>query len=617
MDAGKRLALRAGYRNAGAVEFLYEPAARRFSFLQMTPRLQVEHPVTEAVTGLDLVKLQLHVAAGGRLEGDPPAPSGHAIEARLSAEDPALGFVPAPGRLVHLQLPTGPGLRVDTGVAEGDRIPAEFDPLIGKLIAWGSDRAEALARLHRGLADTVAIVDGGTTNQGFLLELADRPEMRAGEIDIGWLDRLYLSGGTCGRHGDLALLQAAIELSDRDIADDRARFYALARRGRPQASDALSRTYELRHRGESYRLAVSQIAPDRYRVTIDGQSVKLSARRLGAHERRLELPGRTHRTLTSIQGEDLVVEVDGVPHRVSRDDGGIVRSPGPALVVSLPVSPGDIVDPGDVVAVVEAMKMESSLTAPFRGRVKRVLVGENVHVAAQAPLVALEALERGPQAPLGERLSFAPLMALGEAAPDPCRENLRRMEWLLLGYDIGVPEVQRMIADLHGQCADLLACDPALIPGEHRLLGMFADLRALSRPQRVDQEPGAELLPSPQEHLHAWLRSLDARAEGLPTGSRPHFGGRSCTTESTASSGRPRWRRRATGCSSHSSGPRSRAPRSLRSWTVGSRMLISSSGTWAWSSARSSTGSQSRSRDAIRSSRTSPGRFASAISTSR
>ena len=517
MEAARRLAIRAGYRNAGTVEFLYQPTARRFTFLEFNARLGVEHPVTEAVTGLDLVKLQLHIAAGGRLDGDPPPASGHAIEARLCAEDPALGFVPAPGRLVHLRLPTGPGLRIDTGVIEGDRIPAVFDSMIGKLIAWGRDRDEALARLRRALADTVTVVDGGTTNQGFLLDLLDRPEVRTGAVDTGWLDRLYVSGGTVPvRYGDLALLQAAIELADQDAADDRARFYALARRGRPQASDVLSRTYELRHRGQSYRLAVSQIAPDRYRVTIDGQSVELSARRVGAHERRLELPGRTHRTLTSMQGEDLVVEVDGVPHRVSRDDGGIVRSPSPALVVSLPVSPGDIVDPGDVVAVVEAMKMESSLTAPFRGRVKRVLAGENVHVAAHTPLVALEAIEHREEAAPGERVLLASLTAPVGAAPDPCQENLRRMEWLLLGYDIGTAEVERMVADLHGQCADLLACDPALIPGEDRLLGMFADLRALSRPHRVEQEPGSELVPSPQEHLHAWLRSLDTQAEGLP-----------------------------------------------------------------------------------------------------
>ncbi len=518
MSAAERLAQDAGYRGVGTIEFFYDPEARRCYFAGVSAWL--EHAVTEAVTGLDLVKLQLHLAAGGRLQADPPPPVGHAIEARLRAEDPALGFAPTPGRLAHLRLPTGPGVRVDTGVIEGDGIPAEFDPMICKLTAWGSDRSEALARLHRALGDTVVVLDGGTTNQGFLLELLDHPKLWAGEVDRGWLDRLSVTGGTLpARHGDVALLQAAIELSDQDAADDRARFYAFARRGRPQAAGALSRTYELRHRGERYRLAVSQIAPDRYRVTLDRQSIELMVRRLGPHERRVELLGRTHRTLSSSQGDDLLIEVDGVPHRVSRDDGGIVRAPSPALVVSIPVCPGEIVEAGDVVVVAEAMKMESSLTAPFRGRVKRVLVGENVHVAAQAPLVVLEPIEQPAPTTPGERLSFVSLTPSAAAAPDPCRENLRRMEWLVLGYDIDAAEVRRTIDDLHGQCSDLLSCDPALIPGEHRLLGMFADLRAVSRPHHGDQDvgpPSSESLQSPQEHLHAWLRSLDADTEALP-----------------------------------------------------------------------------------------------------
>lgn len=515
-DAARRLALGAGYCGAGTLEFVYDPEPRRFSLVNVSA--WPEYAVAEAVTGLDLVKLQLLLAAGGRLEGDPPAPIGYAVETHLRAEDATLGFAPAPGRLVHLRLPTGPGLRVDAGAIEGDDIPAKLDPLICKLIAWGSDRDEALARLRRALADTVAVLDGGTTNQGFLLELLDRPETRRGWVDTGWLDRLYLTGGTLPvRHGDIALLQAAIELANQDAADDRARFYAFARRGLPQAAGALSRTYELRHRGQSYRLAVSQIAPERDRVTVDRQSVELVVRRLGPHERRLELLGRTHRTLTSSRGDDLLVEVDGVPHRISRDNVGLVRTPGPALVVSITVSPGDIVEAGDVIAVAEAMKMESSLTAPFRGRVKRVFVGENVHVAAQTPLVALEPIERPAQTTPGERLSFVPLTPSPDAAPDPCRENLRRMEWLVLGYDIDAAEVRRTIDDLHGQCSDLLTCDPALIPGEHRLLGMFADLRAVSRPDRADPEPEPEFLHSPQEHLHAWLRSLDAQAEGLPS----------------------------------------------------------------------------------------------------
>ncbi|MGZ6672319.1 MAG: ATP-binding protein, partial [Solirubrobacteraceae bacterium] len=362
MEAARRLALRAGYRNAGTVEFLYEPDTGRFSFMEVNARLQVEHPVTEAVTGLDLVKLQLMIAAGGRLEGEPPAPTGHAVEARLNAEDPALGFAPAPGRIALLRLPTGPGVRVDTGVAEGDVIPAEFDSMIAKIIAWGEDRDEALARLRRAIADTMVVVDGGTTNQGFLLELLDRPEVRTGEVDTTWLDRLHLGGEIVPmRHADVALVQAAIVLAEEATAADRARFYALARRGRPQADADLVRTVDLRHRGQTYRLAVAQIALGRYRVTVDAEQIEVAIHRVGLHERRLEVRGHAHRTLTSVQDADLVVEVDGVPHRIARDDGGLVRNLAPAVVVSIPVAIGDEVHEGDVVAVVEAMKMESSL----------------------------------------------------------------------------------------------------------------------------------------------------------------------------------------------------------------------------------------------------------------
>ncbi len=443
---------------------------------------------------------------------------GHAIEARLNAEDPALGFAPAHGLLSVLRLPTGPGLRVDTGVAEGDLIPPEFDSMIAKVIAWGRDRDEALARLHRGLADTLVVVDGGTTNQGFLLDLLDRPEVRSGDVDTAWLDRLDLSGeATPARHADVALVQAAIELADEDLAADRARFYAYARRGRPQATAELSRSYELRHRGQSYRLRVAHVAPDRYRVSVDGHQLELETRRIGQHERRLLLPGRSYRTVSSKQENDVLVEVSGVPHRISRDDGGIVRNVAPAVVVSIPVAEGDVVDVGDVVAVVEAMKMESSLVAPFRGRVKQVFVGENVHVGAQAPLLALDPVEEQDAAPSGTRLSFTELAGAAKAViADQCRENLLRMEWLVRGYDVGPAEVDRAIADLHGLCADLLACDPALVPGEHRLLRMFADLGAISSPLPRDEGEDPEQLQGSQEHLHHWLRSLDAESEGLP-----------------------------------------------------------------------------------------------------
>ncbi|MCW2675183.1 MAG: acetyl-CoA carboxylase, biotin carboxylase subunit, partial [Modestobacter sp.] len=137
----------AGYVGAGTVEFLYQPAEKLFTFLEVNTRLLVEHPVTEETTGLDIVKLQLHVAVGGRLDGDPPEEFGHAVEARLNAEDAEQGFAPAPGRVELMRLPAGPGVRVDTGMTVGDVIPPAYDSMIAKVIAWGRDRPEALARL--------------------------------------------------------------------------------------------------------------------------------------------------------------------------------------------------------------------------------------------------------------------------------------------------------------------------------------------------------------------------------------------------------------------------------------------------------------------------------------
>ena len=491
--AARRLALASGYCGAGTVEFLYEPVHRRFSFMEVNARLQVEHPVTEAVTGLDLVKLQLHVAAGRRLTGGPPEPSGHAIEARLNAEDPALGFAPTPGRVQRLELPTGPGLRVDCGVAAGDAIPPEFDSMIAKIIALGRDRDEALARLRRALRSTVAVLEDGTTNRAFLLDILDRPELRAGDIDTTWLDRL--------RHdaepprvpaAHAALVLAAIELADAETATDRASFYALARRGRPHARAESGRTVDLRHRGQAYRIRVWHIGPGRRRLAVDGSVVEVSIEFLSAHERRLMLESDTYHALISHQGADLLIEVEGVSHRVTRDDGGVVRSHGPAVVVALPVQPGDEVATGDVVAVLESMKMELSLTAPFAGRVRQLLVTPNVQVGAHAPLLRLDPLDGAVEPARGERVWFRSSPAAGD---------LQRLEWLLLGYDVPDDEVERMLT------ADLGA-------GEHRLLQLYADLCALARPRR-DADDG-EMARGAQEYLHAFLRSLDTHAEQLP-----------------------------------------------------------------------------------------------------
>jgi len=185
--AGVAAARAASYVNAGTVEFLLAPDGT-FYFLEMNTRLQVEHPVTEAVTGLDLVRLQLVVAARHPLplrQGD-VSPRGHAVECRLYAEDPARDDLPSPGRVGHVSLPEGPGIRVDSGVAAGSEVTVHYDPLLAKIVAWGADRGEAIERMRDALSRTVVL--GVVTNLSRLRAIVEHPAFQAGELDTGFID---------------------------------------------------------------------------------------------------------------------------------------------------------------------------------------------------------------------------------------------------------------------------------------------------------------------------------------------------------------------------------------------------------------------------------------------
>jgi len=182
------LAEKAGYRNAGTLEFLVDAGGNPY-FLEMNTRLQVEHPVTEMVTGLDLVKLQIRIAEGEELpfrQGD-LRQRGHAIECRVYAEDAAQGFLPSPGRIVALRAPSGPGVRDDSGVYEGADVPIHYDPLISKLVAWGADRPEAIARMRRALSEYVVL--GVTTTLPFFDRVLRHPAFVAGDVDTGFIER--------------------------------------------------------------------------------------------------------------------------------------------------------------------------------------------------------------------------------------------------------------------------------------------------------------------------------------------------------------------------------------------------------------------------------------------
>jgi acetyl-CoA carboxylase, biotin carboxylase subunit len=185
--AAVKLARAGGYTNAGTVEFLVD-ADRKFYFLEMNTRLQVEHPVTEMVTSLDLVKLQMRIAAGERIPfgQEDVAIRGHAIECRIYAEDPENNFFPSPGKVLDRRTPAGPGIRLDDGVYVGWTVPNEYDPLLGKLIAWGGDRAEAIARLQRALGEYYT--SGIKTNVTLFQRILASRDFRAGDIYTRWLD---------------------------------------------------------------------------------------------------------------------------------------------------------------------------------------------------------------------------------------------------------------------------------------------------------------------------------------------------------------------------------------------------------------------------------------------
>ena len=520
------LALAAGYRNAGTVEFLYQPADETFAFLEVNTRLQVEHPVTEAVTGVDLVKLQLHVATGGALEGDPPANRGHAIEARLNAEDPERAFAPSPGLVELFTLPSGPGIRVDAGVREADTIPPEYDSMIAKVIALGSDRDEARARLVCALEALDVVVKGGATNRAFLIDTLNRREVVDGTADTGWLDRLVAGENLYNpTHADVALLTAAVEAVNEAEQQERDRFYTSARRGRPKGGAELERVVELRHRGLHYSLSVTRTGPTSYRVTSADGRADVTLDRLGRHTARVHVGERAYRVVSVFHAPDHVIEVDGVAHRVSRDEGGLVRAPAPAIVVSIPVVVGDIVEAGDSVAVLESMKMESAVAAPFGGVVTQVLVASSVQVDAGAPLVHLEAADSAEATEAAEkRVTFGGSLAPG-IATDP-RLRLHRVfaaiRSLLLGFDITPGEARALAGELQRLRADLPPGDPELVRHELDALQTFTDLAELSRNRPPTQEPDSaeEAVHSPRDHFHAYLRSLDAEREGVPASMR-------------------------------------------------------------------------------------------------
>jgi 3-methylcrotonyl-CoA carboxylase alpha subunit len=396
------------YANAGTVEFIVAPDGS-FYFMEINTRLQVEHPVTELVTGLDLVEWQLRVAAGERLPlpQDAIAQDGHAIEVRLYAEDPDAGFLPGSGRLDRLRLPTpGPHVRIDSGVVEGDTVTIFYDPMIAKLIVRDRDRASALARLRDALAQCE--IEGPKSNIGFLERLVRHPAVVAGTIDTGYLDR-HLEEFLPQPQLDADLLLAAA--TTQLLRQERLRRERAADSSDPTSPWAIADGWRLGHagkrmlaflhRGERIEL-VAQGSGGDYRITHgDRTAVVAGARlrddtlgmRIDAVARRFAVQADARRVLVHDGLQRLQLEPVGVYRRQGAAQAGDdrrVQAPMPGRVVVVKARPGDRVEAGQELLVVEAMKMELALKSPRAGVVAEVRAAVGDFVEADAVLVTLE-----------------------------------------------------------------------------------------------------------------------------------------------------------------------------------------------------------------------------------
>ena len=386
-----------GYTGVGTVEFIVAgDAADEPFFMEMNTRLQVEHPVTELVTGLDLVEQQLRVAAGERLSfgQDDVRLAGHAVEVRVYAEDPARGFLPTGGPALLVREPTEDGVRVDSALLQGVDVGTTYDPLLSKVIAWGPDRSTALARLDRALAANVVLGTG--TNVGFLRRLLEHPDVRAGRLDTGLVER-ELEGLVSGEvptdvhvayalHRLLALRNGGDDPWD---AADGWRPSGTAETGWTVAGDD----------GERLRVAVAG-TPHAALVRVgDHAPVPARAERT-ADGLLVTAAGRTTTVLAATHGATTWLHVDGTTHAVTElpplrrgadaaAHDGDVRSPMPGTVLAVRVAEGDAVEEGEVLLVVEAMKMEHALTAPFAGTVGEVQVRMGDQVVVDQLLAAV------------------------------------------------------------------------------------------------------------------------------------------------------------------------------------------------------------------------------------
>jgi 3-methylcrotonyl-CoA carboxylase alpha subunit len=393
-----------GYVSAGTVEFLFD--GHQFYFMEMNTRLQVEHTVTEAVTGLDLVEWQLRVAAGERL---PLSQSqvrllGHAIEARVCAEDPERGYLPSSGRLALLEWPAMDGVRVDAGFDSGDRVPDTYDSLLGKVVAWGNTREEAAARLASALTHTYAA--GVRTNEHWLARVLRAPRFLKVKHHIAMLDQEpgQFAGPAALAPEVLGLAALAVHAAAQPATPGQARTasspWAVSDGFIPNLPALIGCT--LCWQGERYAVELEYARGAPVAVTIERHGrLGLADVLAGATQIAARLGERRRQARYLLTESELYLWAGAEQYRFELDDprtheykataaGGGLTTPLPGVVVAVPVSLGQQVTAGEALMVIEAMKMEHTIAAPYAGTVERIHYAKGDRVPEGSELLTLK-----------------------------------------------------------------------------------------------------------------------------------------------------------------------------------------------------------------------------------
>ncbi|MGC3996826.1 MAG: carboxyl transferase domain-containing protein [Anaeromyxobacter sp.] len=506
---GGRTAQAVGWVGVAAVSVVVAPDGQ----LSLAGVDAVTHAGTavEGSVGVDLIRLSLSVMAGGPAAGAPGTGGGYAVAARIQPGYPEDEARSPGGRVERVRIPNDPRVRAEIVAEEGD-LCGPGEP-VATLLAKAPTHAEALARLAQALDDADVLVGGRGTSKAWLAQLCVRPEVKAGTAGIGLLPRLAAAGDwLVVPKPDVALVAAALEAYDAELDLERERFLAEARRGRPRVGPPAGRTIELRHHGKRYRLDVRQTGPDTYKVApAGGAAVEVRYERVGPIERRLAAGERRARILSTVDGLRILVEVDGVPHALTREPAGLVVSPMPAVVVSIPVQVGQRVEAGEPVARIESMKVEMVVPSPTAGVVREVVSVPNAQVYAGTPLLRLEPDDAGGAA------ADTPAPPLpGAAAPVPGTPRQRylaalaELRRIALGFDVAPGEARKLAAGWRELTAGVVSDDAEVLAAEEQALTAFVDVQALFSRLRGPEQQKPML-----EELWRYLHEPQQKGERL------------------------------------------------------------------------------------------------------